>query len=123
MINGWISLRVADPKSVGEWYHKVVGLEIVGGREDIGSVALGTSEHGEAMILLPGPSLEHPDRLQMHFHVANVDAEYNRLKELGVDFAEPPKDMPWGWRHAYTHDPVGHTVELVTPLPNAKFKK
>ncbi len=36
-------------------------------------------------------------------------------------FNGPPTDIPWRWRHAYTHDPAGYTVELVTPLPDALF--
>jgi len=96
-------------------------MQVVGERSDIGSVALGSKEHGYAIILLPGESIDHPEKLQMHFHVRDVDAEYNRLKKLGVQFDEPPEDQPWGWRHAYMHDPAGHTVELCTPLANAKF--
>ena len=32
----------------------------------------------------------------MHFEVADVDAEYNRLKRLGVEFDEPPEDQALG---------------------------
>jgi predicted enzyme related to lactoylglutathione lyase len=99
MFTGWISLRVKDPSAIGEWYKQVTGLQVVG-RPDMGAIALGTEEHGPAIILLPGESIEHADRLQMHFPVPDVDAEYNRLLKLGVQFDEPPEDKPWGWRHA-----------------------
>lgn len=56
----------------------------------------------------------------MHFPVTDVDAEYDRLTKRGIKFDEPPENKPWGWRHAYTHDPAGHTVELCTPLAEAK---
>jgi uncharacterized glyoxalase superfamily protein PhnB len=62
------------------------------------------------------------ERVQLHFEVRDVDAEYERLKSAGVDFKEPPQDMPWRWRHAYTNDPAGHTVEICSPLPDAKDK-
>jgi catechol 2,3-dioxygenase-like lactoylglutathione lyase family enzyme len=123
MFPGWISLRVKDPQSVSEWYTKHLGLVVFGGREDIGSLALGTREHGAAIILLPGEPLDHAERLQLHFHVPDVDAAYQRLKREGVDFDEAPEDKPWGWRHAYTRDPVGHTVELCSPLPGARFNE
>jgi pimeloyl-ACP methyl ester carboxylesterase len=55
-----------------------------------------------AVILLPGNPLEHPERLQIHFH---VDAGYKRLQGEGIKFDEPPEDKPWGWRHAYAHGP------------------
>jgi lactoylglutathione lyase len=119
MIDGWLSLRVEDPKAVGAWYEKL-GFEIVGARADVGSVVVGNKKRGRILVLLPGETIEHPDRLQIHFAVPDVDAEYERLTKEGVQFQEPPKDMPWRWRHAYTNDPAGHTVELCTPLPDAK---
>jgi catechol 2,3-dioxygenase-like lactoylglutathione lyase family enzyme len=116
MLNRWISLRVKDSKAIAAWYHEVTGLETVGERKDIGSVALGSQGRGLAIILLRGDGVSDPDKLQIHFAVPDVDAKYNRLKKLGIKFDEPPEDKPWGWRHAYTHDPAGHTVELCTPL-------
>ena len=119
MIAGWLSLRVKDPQKVGEWYRKF-GFELIGGRSDIGSVVVGNRKQGRALVLIPGEPLEHPDRLQIHFAVPDVDAEYARLKSNGIDFKAEPKDMPWRWRHAYTNDPAGHTVEICSPLPDAK---
>jgi catechol 2,3-dioxygenase-like lactoylglutathione lyase family enzyme len=116
MFTGWISIRVKDPKAIGDWYREVTGLQVVGARDDMGSVALGSKNLGYAIILLPGESVDHPEKLQMHFPVKDVDTEYDRLRKLGIEFDEPPEDKPWGWRHAYTHDPAGHTVELCTPL-------
>jgi predicted enzyme related to lactoylglutathione lyase len=73
------------------------------------------------MVLLPGEKIEHPDRLQIRFAVPDVDAAYDRLTKAGVKFHEFPRDMPWRWRRAYTTDPAGHTVELCSPLPNARI--
>ncbi|HYY30511.1 MAG TPA: VOC family protein [Chthoniobacterales bacterium] len=122
MFNGFISLRVKDPKRVAEWYTKHRILELMGGREDIGSQALGSREHGYALILLPGDAGTQTQSVQLHFHVKDVDAEYKRLSGEDVAFEEPPKNMPWGWRHAYTKDPAGYTVELCSPLPQAHVK-
>jgi catechol 2,3-dioxygenase-like lactoylglutathione lyase family enzyme len=118
MINGWLSLQVANPELVSEWYEKL-GFEIVARRPDLGSVVVGTEEGGRIIVFLRGQTLDHPDRLQIHFAVANVDAEFERLRRAGVKFREPPKDMPWRWRHAYTSDPAGHTIEICSPLPGA----
>jgi hypothetical protein len=60
MFNGWISLRVQDPKAISEWYQNMIGLHVIGGRDDIGSFALGSTEHGYAIILLPGPITHFP---------------------------------------------------------------
>lgn len=119
MINGWLSLRVEDPKSVSEWYEKL-GFRIVGGRPEIGTVVVGTRDFGRILVLIPGENLDHPERLQIHFAVEDVDKEYERLRGMGVEFREPPKDMPWRWRHAYTSDPAGHTVEICSSLRDAQ---
>jgi hypothetical protein len=95
MFNGFISLRVKDPKRVAEWYTKHRILELMGGREDIGSQALGSREHGYALILLPGDAGTQTQSVQLHFHVKDVDAEYKRLSGEDVAFEEPPKNMPW----------------------------
>ena len=120
MFTGWISPRVKDPKAISDWYREVTGSQIVGERKDIGSIALGSKEHGPAIILLPSENIGHPDKLQMHFPVADVDAEYDLLKKRGIQFDEPLEHKPWGWRHAYTHDAAGHTVELCTPIAGAE---
>jgi hypothetical protein len=65
MFNGWISLRVKDPKRVAAWYRDHNMLELVGGSEDIGTQALGTREHGLALILIPGDQLNRPDLVQL----------------------------------------------------------
>jgi hypothetical protein len=96
---------------------------IAGGRRTRGHWLGGARDQRTcyAIVLLPGESIDQPEKVQMHFPVADVDAEYDRLRRLGIRFDGPPEDQPWGWRHAYTHDPAGHTVELCTPLANAKF--
>jgi uncharacterized glyoxalase superfamily protein PhnB len=71
------------------------------------------------MVLLPGEPLDHPDRLQIHFAVKDVDAAFERLSRGGDEFQMSPKDMPWRWRHAYTRDPAGHTIEICSPLSDA----
>ena len=119
MINGWLSLRVENPKTVSEWYQKL-GFTIVGSRPEIGTVVVGTPDLGRIMVLIPGEGLDHPERLQIHFAVGDVDAEYERLRRAGVEFREPPKDMPWRWRHAYTCDPAGHTIEICSPLHDVR---
>ena len=125
MFPRWISLRVKDPKEVTLWYNRHLGLEVFGGRDMDGgeTQALGSKEKGAAIILLPGQPFDHPERLQMHFAVSNVDDAYERMKQEGVEFDEPLADKPWGWRHAYTRDPIGHTVGICSPLPNATFQK
>jgi catechol 2,3-dioxygenase-like lactoylglutathione lyase family enzyme len=117
-----VSLRVENPKELADWYTRHLGLTVIQKREETGTTLLGTDEEGTRLIFLKGPPPQQPEQVQLHFQVPDVDKLYERLKAQGVRFDEPPEDMPWGWRHAYTRDPAGHTVEIVTPLPGAKFR-
>lgn len=50
--------------------------------------------------------------IRLYFEVRDVDALCARLASKGVRFDQMPKDMEWGWRHAYLRDPDGHEVSL-----------
>ena len=48
----------------------------------------------------------------IYFEVLDLDNYCSSLKEKGLNFDQLPKDMPWGWRHAYLTDPDGHKLSL-----------
>lgn len=50
--------------------------------------------------------------LRLYFEVRELDKLCARLAARGVKFDQMPKDMPWGWRHAYLRDPDGHELSL-----------
>jgi len=59
----------------------------------------------------------------LEFMVADVDAEFERLKDH-VEIVHEPKDMPWGNRSMQMADPEGTRVALYTPVTeaaNARF--
>jgi catechol 2,3-dioxygenase-like lactoylglutathione lyase family enzyme len=60
--------------------------------------------------------------LRLYFEVKNLDAFCAALRKKGVKFRQPPKTMPWGWRHAYLLDPDGHEISLYWAGP-ARFRK
>jgi len=41
-----------------------------------------------------------------------VDKEYRRLMDLGVESVFPPTTMPWGQRTCYVSDPEGNLLEI-----------
>lgn len=49
-------------------------------------------------------------KLTVGFQVKDVDAEYERLKALGVHFVTQPKTYPWGARSVHFRDPDGNIV-------------
>lgn len=109
----YVTLYVADPVPLRDWYVRYLRLSVKSETER--SVHLvGTG--GADLLFHIGEPLDHPERVSLHFVVDDVDAEYERLKAEGVAFDRPPEDMRWGLRTAYLRDPAGHTVELVTPI-------
>lgn len=50
------------------------------------------------------------ENMSMAFTVENVDDEYGRLQQLGVNIVEPPTTRPWGARNMLFTDPDGNTV-------------
>jgi len=44
------------------------------------------------------------------FTVEDVDCEYERLKERGVEIIEPPAVRPWGMKNMSFFDPDGNRV-------------
>lgn len=44
------------------------------------------------------------------FNVDDVDAEYKRLRNLGVDFVSPPTEWPWGAKSMHFRDPDGNII-------------
>jgi uncharacterized glyoxalase superfamily protein PhnB len=51
------------------------------------------------------------------FEVEDVDAEYERLKTLAVEFVKPPQTHPWGARSFWFRDPDGNIIDLLTRVP------
>lgn len=54
----------------------------------------------------------------LEFRVDDVDAEYERLKDL-AEVVHAPKLMPWGNRTVQFRDPEGTAVALYTPVTEA----
>ncbi|HKW65182.1 MAG TPA: VOC family protein [Candidatus Acidoferrum sp.] len=50
--------------------------------------------------------------VRLYFEVKELDDVCARLQVAGVQLTQPPKIMPWGWRHAYLNDPDGHEISL-----------
>ncbi len=67
------------------------------------------------------PSRTTPaDAVALMFEVADVDAEYRRLKERGVEFLTEPKDHEVAFlRVAHLRDPEGNLIEINQPLRSA----
>ena len=61
---------------------------------------------------------ERRDEVILDFEVADVDAEYERIAELGVTVVMPPKTQPWGSRSMIFRDPGGNLVNVFSRAPS-----
>jgi len=57
------------------------------------------------VIMLGGKKGRKEGAPNIYFAVENVDDEYEKLKEKGVTFVEPPKKQYWGGYAALFADP------------------
>jgi predicted enzyme related to lactoylglutathione lyase len=48
----------------------------------------------------------------LDFLVVDVDAEYERVKALGVEWVMPPTTQPWGNRSMIFRDPEGNLINV-----------
>jgi catechol 2,3-dioxygenase-like lactoylglutathione lyase family enzyme len=63
-------------------------------------------------IVEPGKALPPAGGVRLYFETRDLDKLCANLETAGVRFTQPPKLMPWGWKHAYLDDPDGHEVSL-----------
>jgi uncharacterized glyoxalase superfamily protein PhnB len=50
----------------------------------------------------------------LDFVVDDVDAEYERIAALGVEWVLPPTTQPWGRRSMLFRDPEGHLINVLS---------
>ena len=90
-----------------------------------GTVAIG---HPRTVALFGAGSARPADNRTaiIEFLVADVDAEYARLRVTVAEFVNEPTTMPWGNRSLLFRDPDGNLVNFFTPVTPeavAKFRR
>jgi uncharacterized glyoxalase superfamily protein PhnB len=60
----------------------------------------------------------------LNFKVDNVDAEYKRLTNAGVQIIMPLEDHPWGDRGFSINDPIGNSIYIYSDRePSNEFRQ
>lgn len=67
--------------------------------------------NGEATLSVHESEKHDASGITLYFE-CEVDAEFERLRALGVEFTRDPVDQAWLWREAYTSDPNGNKICL-----------
>ena len=104
-----------------DFYTKVLGVEAEG--DDVHAV-LSTEGAGIAIFSTEGMESMAPRSMQgagrgcltTMFEVEDVDAEYERLKALHVEFVMLPTTHPWGARSFWFRDHDGNIVDFFSNL-------
>ncbi|PYT25540.1 MAG: hypothetical protein DMG58_23940 [Acidobacteria bacterium] len=63
-------------------------------------------------IIDPGKTMPPGDGIRLYFETRDLEKVCKNLEAAGTAIKQPPKIMPWGWKHAYLDDPDGHEVSL-----------
>lgn len=101
---------VAADVPLNEYY-----VEIQAGLATIGFSKRRFTEYSEDDATRPDSQL---GTLVLDFEVTDVDAEYPRVAELGVEWVMTPTTQPWGNRSMIFRDPDGNLVNVFSrPLP------
>ncbi len=124
MVMNFASVRIitADVERLAGFYEQVTGVAAQRFTPDFAQLALpgATLAIGSAAtVKLFGEGSAEPAANRsaiVEFRVADVDAEYARLRATLTDVVQEPTTMPWGNRSLLFRDPDGALVNLFTPV-------
>ncbi len=113
-----VCLVTEKVRALAAYYVQVLGVEAVG---DDTHMELRTEGTGMAIFSAEGMEDMAPGSMAgagsgsvvLEFVVDDVDAEYERLRDLGVVVVKPPQTHPWGARSFWFRDPDGNLVDFL----------
>ena len=124
-----IRLITADIQRLTGFYEQVTGVAATWSTPDFAELATpaGTLAIGSTRTVpLFGEGSARPadnHTAIIEFLVDDVDAAYERLRDVVKDFVNEPTTMPWGNRSLLFRDPDGTLVNFFTPItPDAIAK-
>lgn len=109
-----VVLRARDMERAALFYSKM-GLQFQKHRHGRGPEHYSSVVGGFVFELYPLLDQPPTTGTRVGFSVADVDAVFDQLTELGAEVVVRPADSEWG-RRAVVKDFDGHAVELLTPL-------
>lgn len=109
-----VTLRTGDMVACVAFY-RALGMKVTFGGADARFTSLGAGDcHVNLATALVVPAAPFPGRII--FHVADVDALYERIRAAGYVPESEPADAPWGERFFHIRDPSGHELSFARPL-------
>ena len=126
-----VSLRIitANIKTLVPFFEKATGIEAKWSTDDFAemvtssfTLAIGSTR----TLAFFGEGIAQPatnKSVIIEFLVENVDAEYERIKDLTDDIVQKPTTMPWGNRSLLFRDTDGNLINFFTPVSPEAIKK
>ena len=125
------SLRIItkDIKQSVQFYEKAIGLTAQWFTEDFAelstdsiTLAIGSTRTMKMFSENMTESTGSKSSI-IEFLVANVDDEYERIKNMTDNIIQTPTTMPWGNRSFLFCDPDGNLINFFTPVTPEAIKK
>jgi catechol 2,3-dioxygenase-like lactoylglutathione lyase family enzyme len=116
-----ICLITGNIPALAQFYSRVLGVKAEG---DENHVELQTTGAHISIFSIKGMEEMAPQSMEeagcgsitLGFEVEDVDAEYERLKRLGVELVKLPASYPWGTRSVWFRDPDGNILDFFARL-------
>ncbi len=109
-----VTFRVSNMKASVQFYRDVLGMELLYGGESAGFSSFRAKDAQSAILNLElGQAVTGWGR--MIFYVADVDAFWRHLTDLGFG-PEGPRDASWGERYFHLPDPDGYELSFARPI-------
>ncbi len=105
---GEVCLLTSDVVRLSDFYKALLGVDN-GSNDSVHQFIL--SE--ETALTVYNDGTERPENhcnIRIAFTVEDVDAEFDRVKKLGAQIAEPPTQRPWGAKNMSFFDPDGNLI-------------
>jgi len=132
-----VAIVVSDPRKAIEWYRDVLGLDVayIGPSESNPDPTVqGTAENPGHWVEL-GPARPRtrvhlcfmrgetePGPSGITFITDDIQADYERMRRLGVEFPLPPEKMEWGEWLGQFADRDGNVFDLKQPISPAEWR-
>jgi len=126
-----LSIRIItnDMKPLVGFYEQVTGLTATWYTDDFAEVvtpACTLAIASKRTIDMFGAGAARPadnHTAIIEFRVADVDAEFARLRQIVDSFVQEPVTQPWGNRSLMFRDPDGNLINFFTPVMPEAIKK
>ncbi len=111
-----------DVEALAAFYSTLVGaqvalnayyVEVPAGPVTVGFSRRRFTEYCEAQAARPGCPHRREEAI-LDFEASDLDAQYERITAIGVDWVLPPTVQPWGNRSMIFRDPAGSLVNVFT---------